>query len=59
MSQKYTILALTFITVLMSFCTNQSLVDYEPERTREDSIPENAVKVTPDTDIYPPILHFR
>lgn len=40
----------------MSCCINQLPV-YEPEKTRENSIPENAVKVTPDTDVYPPILH--
>lgn len=56
MNQKYVVLILIFITMLMSCCTNQSTIR-EPERTREDSIPGNAVKVTPDADVYPPILH--
>ena len=28
-----------------------------PQKTREESIPENAVKMTPETDRYPPVLH--
>ena len=55
MNQKV-MLVLVLVTVLVSCCTNQSPVD-EPEKTREGSIPENAVKVTPDTDVYPPVLH--
>lgn len=55
MNQKY-IVILTLITVLMSCCTNQTVHDTQP-LTRESSLPENAVKVTPDTDLYPPILH--
>lgn len=29
-----------------------------PDVTREDKIPESAVKMTPETDIYPPVLHL-
>jgi hypothetical protein len=53
------ILILVFI-VFMSCCITQDTVHDEPEPdmlTREDAIPENAVKITPDTDVYPPILH--
>jgi hypothetical protein len=28
-----------------------------PALTREDSIPANAVKVTPQTDVFPPVIH--
>ncbi|MBN1781478.1 hypothetical protein JW948_10160 [bacterium] len=28
-----------------------------PDVTREDKIPADAVKMTPDTDLYPPVLH--
>lgn len=50
--KKYVIL----IIVFMCCCINQPPV-HEPEKTRENSIPEHAVKVTPDTDVYPPVLH--
>ena len=56
MNPKLVVLTLTLITVLMSCCTNQS-TEYEPEKTREDSIPAHAVKVTPSADLFPPILH--
>ena len=55
MNQKK-VLTLILIVVLMSCCTNQS-TEHEPEKTREDSIPESATKVTPDTDLFPPVLH--
>jgi hypothetical protein len=30
-----------------------------PDVTREEKIPQSAVKMTPDTDVYPPVLHLN
>jgi hypothetical protein len=30
-----------------------------PDVTREEKIPQLAVKMTPDTDVYPPVLHLN
>ncbi|OPX61059.1 MAG: WD40-like Beta Propeller Repeat protein [Methanomassiliicoccales archaeon PtaB.Bin134] len=32
--------------------------DPYPDTTREEAIPDDAVKMTPETDLYPPILHL-
>ena len=44
------------ILILLSGCLGQEK-DTSPLVFREDLIPKNAVKITPETDLYPPILH--
>ena len=57
---------LSFISaiIILSAITILSGCDAEPDdqpeyptRTRAESIPDDAVKMTPETDLYPPILH--
>ncbi len=42
------------IVILLAGCITQ--VEY-PLKTREEALPGNAVKMTPETDFFPPILH--
>lgn len=42
------------ILVLMIFNLFIGCVEY---KTRDESIPDNAVKMTPETDLFPPKLH--
>ncbi|MBD3170216.1 MAG: hypothetical protein GF307_12090 [candidate division Zixibacteria bacterium] len=52
-------IAIIFI-FLFSFlsCENKSSEpDEETPPTRQESLPDNAVKITPDTDAFPPVLH--
>lgn len=49
-----TVMIVATATLLTAGCANQYA---ENPPTREDTIPENAVKMTPKTDLYPPILH--
>lgn len=44
------------LIVLLLFVSGCAQTNY-PQVTREDKIPINATKMTPETDIYPPILH--
>ena len=50
---KSTILLIIIIimTCFISGCTTEDI------KTREETIPDDAVKMTPETDIYPPKLH--
>lgn len=48
------IFCLVMITLLA--CGNPTAGE-TPPGDREDAVPEDAVKVTPDTDLYPPVLH--
>ncbi|MFQ5892622.1 MAG: hypothetical protein ACE5HW_07500, partial [Candidatus Methanofastidiosia archaeon] len=50
------IFAIFLIAILFLGCLGQEK-KIEPQISREDSIPKNALKVTPETDIYLPILH--
>jgi hypothetical protein len=43
--------------ILVSCCIGQSTEKPAQPVTREGCIPEDAVKATPDSDLYPPILH--
>lgn len=43
--------------LVASGCTGVSSPSPEGEPSRESSIPESAVRVLPDVDIYPPALH--
>lgn len=49
------LLCLMVAVLMMSGCSE--LGGPEQPLTREEAIPDNAVKVLPTTDIYPPILH--
>lgn len=47
---------------LMNGCDSSSVPmttppEPEPERTRLEAIPPGAIKITPDMDVHPPILH--
>ena len=46
---------LIFTFFMMNGCKQSD--EPSPQKTREESIPENAVKMTPETDKYPPVLH--
>lgn len=48
-----TILAVFLILFLFSGCTAKA----EVQKSREETIPSNAVKMTPQTDVYPPKLY--
>jgi hypothetical protein len=50
-----TVVILAFVFMLLSGCTESS--EPEPQVTREESIPVDAVKMTPETDLFPPVLH--
>jgi len=50
------ILLSAFVSICLFFISG-CLPDAPPETTREGSISDNAVKVTPQTDMYPPVLH--
>ena len=41
-----------FIALFFSGCVNDDVIV-----NREDKIPDDAIKMTPETDLYPPILH--
>jgi len=46
------------IIIAMSGCFHSTTDHQEPDMlTREDSIPHDASKITPQTDKYPPLLH--
>ncbi len=46
------LLAMAMFAILAAGCAAP-----QPERSRQDSIPAGAVKMTPEADLYPPILH--
>jgi len=51
-----------YLTVSITFllaCSNVSGTENEQEESnsRENSIPEGVVKITPETDLYPPVIH--
>jgi hypothetical protein len=54
---KRSFLLFFFILILLvSSCANKT-TDPEKLPTRQSKIPSDAVKMTPETDVYPPILH--
>ena len=46
-----------FIFIILMFACDTLPPDEYPQKTREEVIPISAVKMTPETDLYPPILH--
>jgi hypothetical protein len=50
------LVALLFIGLMLSDSAPSDEV--YPDTTRAEAIPENALKVTPETDAHPPILHL-
>jgi hypothetical protein len=52
------ILIVVVVAVIVHFNINQQQEQETPELpTRDSAIPSGAVKMTPETDFYPPILH--
>jgi hypothetical protein len=51
MKKKLIIFIVFMISINLGGCIQQKLV------SRDDAIPDDAVKITPETDLYPPILH--
>jgi len=47
---------LVLLALCVAGCSNPSDEDAPRPRTREEAIPSGAVKMTPETDLYPPIL---
>jgi len=45
------------IFLLLIACKKKEEEPYFPQTTRLERIPEDAIKITPDTDLFPPILH--
>jgi len=56
MKRKLLILSFILLITTLLLITSCSPKSY-PTLTREQSIPADAVKMTPELDIYPPILH--
>jgi len=54
MKNNKSINILLLILLLIGFLSGCTTVD---TKTRDESIPDNAVKMTPETDLYPPQLH--
>ncbi len=50
-SLYYIIITLLLISILNCGCIKYELKD------RDDAIPDDAIKITPETDLFPPILH--
>ncbi len=64
--EKKLLLALFVVLLLLFGCagnegekqaTGSPVQSEQPLKTREESIPKDAVKITPAADIYPPVLH--
>lgn len=52
---------IVLLTCLLFFSCEKTVTESEltyPDVTREEKIPEDAVKMTPETDLYPPVLHM-
>lgn len=45
------------ICIIYLFACDTLPIDEFQQKTREDVIPDSAIKMTPETDIFPPILH--
>ena len=45
------------IFIFFLFACDPLPPDEYQQKTREESIPDSAVKMTPETDLFPPILH--
>lgn len=58
---KRSLIFVIIVVMLVSGCANStgSVATPTPlaERTREEAIPANAIKMTPEADVFPPILH--
>jgi hypothetical protein len=59
-TKVHLLISLLFFSMMMiliiTACDEEEEPTY-PDRTRAESIPEDAVKITPETDVYPPIMH--
>ncbi len=53
---KPLVIAIIIPFILLAGCIDEDPAEY-PDISREDKIPQDAVKVTPETDVHPPILH--
>ncbi|MCG7845037.1 MAG: hypothetical protein MIO90_06365 [Methanomassiliicoccales archaeon] len=51
------LVVLLFISLMVNVSTGPELDPY-PDTTRAEAIPDDAVKMTPETDLYPPVLHL-
>jgi hypothetical protein len=45
-----------FLSVILSGCTQQTPLSY-PSISRESKIPPSSEKITPETDVHPPLLY--
>lgn len=52
---KYLLMVLSACLFMVCSCSDVS--GPIPQSTREESIQDGAVKITPDTDIFPPVIH--
>lgn len=48
-------ISVLLIIILISFCGCTT----DDARSREEAIPEDAIKITPETDLFPPIIHSK
>jgi len=53
---RFLSLSLVLFLGITTGCTDDPVPEY-PNVSREEKIPEDAIKITPETDSYPPILH--
>ena len=54
-------ITLIVITLFLGLVFSQMIPPTEetPIKTRQDAIPDSAVKILPEDDIYPPLLHLE
>jgi hypothetical protein len=56
-SAFFILLSCFLILIIVSCNTNTTSTTVYPVKERNEAIPVSAVKITPDMDIYPPVLH--
>lgn len=54
---KTTLIVVTIILFFLTCCQKEDEEQTYPQTTRQERIPSDAVKMTPATDLFPPVLH--
>ena len=57
MKNPYAVVFLILALLMVIMACEEKPTEPDPQRTRENAIPADAVKMTPATDIYPPVCH--
>lgn len=56
-SNKTLLLVVVSVFLFLSSCNKKDEEPTYPQTSRQERIPSDVVKMTPDTDLYPPMLH--